>query len=164
MIFSGVASMLNAGLGPSRERRRCPLYWCFGTRRHASGQGFTRRVPMHGEGAPVDELVELRKRVEQLQHALHSRIVIEQAKGILAERFGLSIDDAFALLRFAARSSRQKIHVVANEVVASPLTPPAVVAAVAREQQWRAARRRGQPEMHCEKTEGADQLHLSPRS
>ena len=119
---------------------------------------------MHGEGAPVDELVELRKRVEQLQHALHSRIVIEQAKGILAERFGLSIDDAFALLRFAARSSRRKIHVVADEVVASPLTPPALDVAFAREQRWRGARQRAQPDAHCEKTGATDQFHLLPRS
>jgi AmiR/NasT family two-component response regulator len=58
------------------------------------------------------------KRQGQLQHALESRIVIEQAKGILAERYGLNMDDAFSRLRRTARSSRRPIHQVAAEIVA----------------------------------------------
>src|SRR4051812_22329004 len=56
--------------------------------------------------AQSTDLLELRARVKQLQTALDTRIVIEQAKGILAERFHLPVDDAFLLLRYAARSSR----------------------------------------------------------
>ena len=67
----------------------------------------------------------------QLQHALESRIVIEQAKGMLAERLRLSLDDAFAVLRRAARSNGAKLHDVARRVVEEPETPAEVLAALA---------------------------------
>jgi AmiR/NasT family two-component response regulator len=62
----------------------------------------------------------------QLQHALDSRIVIEQAKGVLAERFGIGVDDAFQLLRSGARSNRIRIHELAARVVESRETPPEI--------------------------------------
>jgi hypothetical protein len=74
-----------------------------------------------------------RERAEQLQHALDSRIVIEQAKGILSERFGLGLDGAFGLLRYAARSERMKLHVLADAVVNVRETPEPVVRALARQ-------------------------------
>ena len=79
------------------------------------------------------EVTELRARVEQLQTALESRIIVEQAKGVLAERFHLSIEDAFALLRDAARSSRTNLHGLAHEIVSDPTTPRAVRIAMARQ-------------------------------
>lgn len=53
----------------------------------------------------------------QLQTALHSRVVIEQAKGILAERHGLTINHAFEMLRAFARCHRRKLDHVARAVV-----------------------------------------------
>lgn len=73
-----------------------------------------------------------RERAEQLQHALTSRIAIEQAKGVLAERLGLDMEGAFALLRYAARGARMKLHDLATAVVESDETPEEVVHAIAR--------------------------------
>ena len=57
---------------------------------------------------------------EQLQAALNSRVVIEQAKGKLAERTGLDMDQAFTLLRQHARNTNQRLTDVARYVIDSP--------------------------------------------
>lgn len=64
---------------------------------------------------------------EQLQVALNSRIAIEQAKGLLAERLHLGIDEAFAALRGYAREHNLKLAEVARAVAAGELdiTAPA---------------------------------------
>jgi GAF domain-containing protein len=54
---------------------------------------------------------------EQLNHALNSRIVIEQAKGMLAERAGLSMEQAFATLRHHARSNNHRLADVARDLI-----------------------------------------------
>lgn len=69
-------------------------------------------------GATLDELQALRRENEQLRTALATRIVIEQAKGMLAERFELHVDEAFERLRREARSRRMKLHELAAAVTA----------------------------------------------
>ncbi|MCA1708785.1 MAG: GAF and ANTAR domain-containing protein, partial [Actinobacteria bacterium] len=64
---------------------------------------------------------ESRSLTEQLQHALHSRIVVEQAKGILAERSRVGVDEAFSVLRRYARHHNRHLSEVAREVVGGTL-------------------------------------------
>jgi transcriptional regulator with GAF, ATPase, and Fis domain len=54
---------------------------------------------------------------EQLQTALNSRVVIEQAKGVIAERRQLDMDRSFILLRSAARNSNRRLSDLARDVV-----------------------------------------------
>ncbi|MFI1801794.1 ANTAR domain-containing protein [Streptomyces sp. NPDC020379] len=53
----------------------------------------------------------------QLQAALHSRVVIEQAKGVLAERWQVSPDEAFESLRSYARPRQLRLADIAQQVV-----------------------------------------------
>lgn len=72
---------------------------------------------------------------EQLQSALNSRLVIEQAKGILAERRHISPTEAFTLMRTYARNHNRLLSQVARSIInhtpditdlATPPTPPPV--------------------------------------
>ena len=65
----------------------------------------------------------------QLNHALNSRIVIEQAKGVLAEREHLDMEHAFDRLRTYARNHNRRLAEVARDVIdgtlpATALDPP----------------------------------------
>lgn len=66
----------------------------------------------------------LAERNAQLEAALESRVLIEQAKGMLAERWGVAPDRAFELLRGAARAHRMRVRDLALCVLVSPTTPP----------------------------------------
>ncbi len=57
----------------------------------------------------------------QLQRALDSRVVIEQAKGYLAQRHNIDMDQAFARIRSHARSTQARIGVVAADIIAGRL-------------------------------------------
>ena len=61
---------------------------------------------------------EARVLVEQLQKALNSRIILEQAKGVLAERAHVSLDQAFAMLRGYARNHNVRLRDVAELLIA----------------------------------------------
>jgi AmiR/NasT family two-component response regulator len=65
-------------------------------------------------------------KVGQLQSALDSRVVVEQAIGMLAERFNISFKDAFELLRAGARNTRQQMRTIADELRESRQTPPEI--------------------------------------
>ncbi|GAB3457414.1 ANTAR domain-containing protein [Actinophytocola sediminis] len=54
----------------------------------------------------------------QLQHALTSRVVIEQAKGVIGERLGMGVEEAFAALRTYARSANSRIAELSTSIVA----------------------------------------------
>lgn len=58
----------------------------------------------------------------QLQAALTSRIQIEQAKGVLAERAGLQMDQAFQVIRAYARSHNRRLGEIAAQIIDGSLT------------------------------------------
>ncbi|UNO42277.1 GAF and ANTAR domain-containing protein [Streptomyces sp. MST-110588] len=73
------------------------------------------------------ELADKNKVLSQLKTALVSRVVIEQAKGVLSARLDIDVDEAFTRLRTYARSRRQKLtalsaHVAQGNVPAELLT------------------------------------------
>jgi GAF domain-containing protein len=66
---------------------------------------------------------------EQLQYALNSRILIEQAKGVLSARGGLDMDKAFGLMRQYARNHSQRLVDVAGAIADRSLAPTVVLGA-----------------------------------
>jgi hypothetical protein len=56
------------------------------------------------------------ERRAQLEHALQARVAIEQAKGVVAERYGLEPEEAFQIIRRAARTHRMKLHDLVREI------------------------------------------------
>jgi hypothetical protein len=71
----------------------------------------------------TDEVARLRVAVTQLEHALATRVVVEQAIGVLAERQHSTPRAAFERLRKAARSRGRRVHDLARMVVASVNDP-----------------------------------------
>ena len=59
---------------------------------------------------------------EQLQYALDNRILVEQARGVLAERLQVDVDQAFALLRVFSRRHRLALRDVASLVINGSLS------------------------------------------
>jgi hypothetical protein len=72
------------------------------------------------------------ERRAQLEHALQSRVAIEQAKGIVAERFGVDIEEAFELIRRAARTNRMKLHDLVRLIRPGQETPPELASIIAQ--------------------------------
>lgn len=58
----------------------------------------------------------------QLQHALHSRVTIEQCKGIIFEQASVSMSEAFEMLRAYARNNNVKLSDAARRIVEGTLT------------------------------------------
>jgi hypothetical protein len=65
----------------------------------------------------------LRMQIAQLEHALSARVVVEQAIGVVAQRFGLAPREAFDRLRRSARSRGQRVHDLAGSLVRSARDP-----------------------------------------
>jgi GAF domain-containing protein len=64
---------------------------------------------------------------EQLQVALNSRILIEQAKGMLAERAGLSVGEAFTRIRSFARTHNQQLTAVCEAIIEGRSSMPDLI-------------------------------------
>ena len=86
-------------------------------------------MPITGPAKPPQdpgqssETGRLRATVGQLEHALLTRIRVEQAIGVLAERHRIKPRQAFEQLRDAARSRGRKVIDIAGDVVASATNP-----------------------------------------
>jgi transcriptional regulator with GAF, ATPase, and Fis domain len=94
----------------------------FGTRPGALDEGTLRLGQALADVATIGLLQEraIRQRetlAQQLQTALNSRIVIEQAKGVIAERRQLDMDRSFTLLRDTARGANRRLSELARAVV-----------------------------------------------
>ena len=79
--------------------------------------------PLFRQQQTVQDLAELTR---QLQRALGSRVVIEQAKGMLAEQLGVDTDTAFETLRAYARTHNRRLRDVAWEITTRTLTGEAL--------------------------------------
>ncbi|MEU4675233.1 ANTAR domain-containing protein [Amycolatopsis sp. NPDC023774] len=77
--------------------------------------------------SPDSDRVEQATKLKQLEHALATRPVIEQAKGMLMVLRSWSADDAFAALREVSQHTNVKLHDVAAVVVAAGTRRPAAV-------------------------------------
>jgi hypothetical protein len=75
----------------------------------------------------LTEIEQLRLSVVQLEHALASRVIVEQAIGVLAERHRIRPRDAFERLRRTARSMGRRVHDLARQVVESVSDPRTVL-------------------------------------
>jgi DDE domain/ANTAR domain len=96
--------VLPAGAATRRSRRRRPrTHHAAGTSPRAAGICLLQQRAIHRRDVVT----------EQLQSALNSRVLIEQAKGVLAERLNVPIHDAFTVLRSSARS-RNRLNSGAN--------------------------------------------------
>lgn len=60
-------------------------------------------------------------RADQLQYALESRVIIEQAKGMVAHHHGVDPEEAFELLRYHARPRNLEVRAVAERLVTGEL-------------------------------------------
>jgi transcriptional regulator with GAF, ATPase, and Fis domain len=83
----------------------------------AQGMADIATISLLHERALRDQVV----LAEQLQTALHSRIAIEQAKGVLSARVGISVGEAFNRMRTHARRIGQPLTTVAEAVVTGSL-------------------------------------------
>ena len=118
--FDELVGFGQPAFGPVEFKRSRPC-------RAPQGRGVT--PPEAGRTRRLLQQRAIRRRdalTEQLQTALNSRVLIEQAKGLLAERLHLDIEQAFTVLRSSARSHNRRLSELAQAIVdGSEQIPPA---------------------------------------
>jgi AmiR/NasT family two-component response regulator len=70
--------------------------------------------------------LEAQRLIEQLQYALNSRVAIEQAKGMISERDGSDMDQAFITLRNHARNHNVRLRQLAPDLMSGALSVSAL--------------------------------------
>lgn len=120
----GVRSVVSVGL-PDPERRQGSInVYCFGRPEHpvvtAEAQRSLEQFAAFAAVAlgNAAALAEAGERADNLQLALQSRAVIEQAKGVLMAQHGVDADGAFAMLSTRSQHENRKLRAIAEEVVA----------------------------------------------
>ena len=66
-----------------------------------------------------------------MRSALTSRVIVEQAKGLLRETLDISVEDAFTQLRTYARANGEHLTDIARRLMADRHARPVLVAAIA---------------------------------
>ncbi len=69
-------------------------------------------------------IIDDRTLISQLRTALETRVVIEQAKGIVAHGADLTMDEAFRRIRNHARNNNERLRDISAAIVSGDLTPP----------------------------------------
>jgi AmiR/NasT family two-component response regulator len=88
--------------------------------RGQKGQGMTETASTNGvSGHVFEQIATLEEENAQLQTALESRIILEQAKGAISARCDVTPEIAFEMMRGLARSQRRNLHEYAAEIVAN---------------------------------------------
>jgi putative methionine-R-sulfoxide reductase with GAF domain len=85
---------------------------------HAAAIGELFAVPAAIAVQNVQVLAQARRLAAQLQAALTNRATIDQARGILMSRIGCGAEEAFERLRDISQTQNQKLHLVADTLVA----------------------------------------------
>jgi anti-anti-sigma regulatory factor len=124
-LYRGIASVLSVPL-PTHRSTFAALTLYSNSERAFTQSSFERAGSLAAQGAVVIansilywQVTEL---ADQLKEALESRAVIDQAKGILMAREGMSADEAFATLLRASQSGNVKVRDIAQKLVVSAQT------------------------------------------
>ena len=111
----------------SREQAIGVIFWAAAEAQQLAGRDLRElRVLARMTAITLAQLRESRRNAmaaEQLQQALDSRVLIEQAKGAVAARLGVSPDRAFDLLRGYARQANLTLAEVSTQAIGNVLSP-----------------------------------------
>jgi GAF domain-containing protein len=117
------AGFLSVAAVPLRLRgRTLGVMGMFSDREHAPGPDDVELAQGLADMATIAllhqrQVEDSRAVTTQLQRALESRVLIEQAKGVVASQSGIDVGDAFAVIRDHARASHVPLRQVAQDLV-----------------------------------------------